>query len=276
MRVILLACALCSVACPASAQEEEEETDPASEAPDAEAPDADDQPLVLELAPELPTPTLEGAEPIGSAEPLPEPPAEPQPTILNHIGLGDHPEWEESEDDGEIPHDIAFETPGDPRGTTTTPDRRGAQVYGVDPEEEPPPYVLAAGAGYARFLAATPVDFFRIEERFEVALPELSGIRLGAAASQMFNDQSYVFGAGVRVGMGVNLCDTGHMQCEGVIYVQPGFLAGLTGPRFDLNASLGLRLLLWRLLSVSVDGGYSLLFDGNSLLHVTGSLGVLF
>jgi len=195
MRIVSLACVIWFFGAVAVAQDEpapeenpasEEESAPpaAEESPEEEPPPEPEESPRLQLAPDLPAPTLEGAEPIGSAEPLPEMTSEPeQPTILEHIGTGDHPEWE-SDDDGELPHDISFETPGDPRSTVTTPTSSGPGAHGTQPEEEPPPYVLAAGAGFAQYLTVGgSLDFFRVEERFEATIPELSGIRLGLAAS---------------------------------------------------------------------------------------------
>jgi len=235
----------------------------------ARAQDAEAAPI------ELPPPTLEEETPALPPEPLPEPPAEEgESQILLRIGPGDHPEWEGSEP---APRDIPFETPGDARSNQATPDNpQGGQIYGTDPEEPLPPFVLAAGAGYARFLASMPVDFFRIEERFEATIPDFPTFRLGAAASQMFGANGYLVGGGVRLGLGVPLCDAGDFVCDGVAYVQPGFLAGLIGARFDLAALLSLRLILVRTVQVAVEGGYSLLFDGASLLYVTGSAGFVF
>ncbi len=227
---------------------------------------------------ELPPPTLVEETPALPPEPLPEPPEEEgESQILLRIGPGDHPEWEGSET---APRDIPFETPGDLR---TTEDLRqsapGVRLDSTDPEpdERPlPPFVLAAGAGYARFLSTEPIDFFRVEERFEATIPEFTTLRLGASASQMFGENGYIVGGGVRLGLGVPFCRNADLVCEGVAYVQPGFLAGLTGPRFDLDALLSLRLILARTVQVAAEGGYSLLFDGNSLLHVTGAAGFVF
>jgi hypothetical protein len=227
---------------------------------------------------ELPAPTLEEAEPVAPPEPMPEPPEEEgEPQILLRIGPGDHPEWEGSEP---APRDIAFETPGDLRTTEDLRQRSaGLRLESADeePDEPPlPPFVLAAGAGYSRFLSTVPIDFFRVEERFEVTIPELSLLRVGAAASQMFGANGYLVGGGVRIGLGVPFCRAGDLVCDGAAFVQPGFLAGLIGARFDLDALLSLRLILVRTVQVAVEGGYSLLFDGNSLLHVTGSAGFVF
>jgi len=222
-------------------------------------------------APALPAPTLEGEEPVAPAEPTTAPELE-EPQILMHIGSGDHPEWEDQTAEN-VPRDIGFEVPGDAR-----PEPGGA-VQGVNPQEPLPPFTLAVGAGFARLLGVVPFDFFRLEERFEATIPDFPQLRLGAAATQMFgSDGNYIVGGGARIGMGTTLCDDGGgLQCEGAIFVQPGFLTGQVGTRFDLNASLGLRLILERLVALAVDGGYSLEIDGNaSLFHVTGQAGFVF
>lgn len=219
----------------------------------------------------LPAPTLQGEEPLAPAEPTAAP-EEEAPQILMHIGSGDHPEWAD-EPSGELPRDIGFEVPGDARQVT------GGAVPGVNAREPLPPFVVTIGAGFARLLAVTPIDFFRLEERFEATVPDFPTLRLGAAATQMFGDNdNYVVGGGARIGMGTTVCDDGGgLQCEGVIFVQPGFLSGQLGTRFDLNASLSLRVILERLFELAIDGGYSLQIDGDaSLFHVTGQAGFVF
>jgi len=228
--------------------------------------------------PTLPPPVLEGEEPVAPAEPSPAP--EPEaPQILAHIGTGDHPE--RAEEEGELPRDIGFDIPmggaspgQDPRQTTAMV---APSLSGVDPEEPPLPFVITVGAGFARLLAMVPLDFFRLEERFEAAVPDFPTLRLGASLSQMFGPSGTIVGGGARVGMGVTLCDERSLSCEGVLFAQPGFLAGLTGTRFDLNASLSLRLVVARLVQVAIDAGYSLqLGDNASLLHVTFQAGFVF
>ena len=221
-------------------------------------------------APALPAPTLEEEEPLAPPEPTTAP-EEEAPEILAHIGPGDHPEWDENES-GALPRDVSFEVPGDTRYAS------GASV-GVDPQEPLPPFVVAVGAGFARLLGVVPIDYFRLEERFEATIPDFPTLRLGAAATQMFgSDGNYIVGGGARIGMGAVVCDDGGgLQCEGVIFVQPGFLTGQLGTRFDLNASLSFRLIVERLIELAVDGGYSLGIDGNaSLFHVTGQAGFVF
>lgn len=226
---------------------------------------------------ELPPPTLDEEEPVVPPEPLPAPEEEEesQPEILTRIGPGQHPEWE---DDGEpTARDIAFETPGDLRSTQASPGNQpSARFDEARPEQPAPPFVIAAGAGWARFLSTVPLDFFRIEERFEATIPEFTTLRIGAGASQMFGPEGYLVGGGVRIGMGVPFCDLGDVVCDGVAFVQPGFMAGLTGPRFDLDALLSLRMNFLRAGQLALEGGYSLLFDGASLLHVTLTGGFLF
>ena len=99
MRRLGLICALCALT-PAAAVAQESE--PAA-------------PVV-----ELPAPTLEEEEPVAPPEPLPAPEEEEEsPQILSHIGIGDHPEWEE-DNEAEVPRDIPFEGPGDARSSQAT------------------------------------------------------------------------------------------------------------------------------------------------------------
>lgn len=268
MRSLATCLALLCLTATARAQEAAPDEDVASEAAPAE-----------EAPPELPPPTLEGEEPVAPPEPLPVAPGEEesQPQILTRIGPGQHPDWEEDEDGESVPRDIPFETPGDMRSSQGTAEHpQGGQIYSTDPEVPSPPFVLAAGAGFARFLAATPLDFFRIDERFEATIPDFATFRIGASATQMIGENGFLVGGGVRLGLGVPLCDTGDVICDGVVYVQPGFMAGLTGPRFDLNALMSLRLNLFHVAQVAVEGGYSFIADAGNLLFVTGSAGVLF
>jgi len=278
-RLLATACALLLTASPAMAQPEAEPA-PAEPAP------AEPAPAEVEAAPPggappvLPAPTLEEEEPIAPAEPLPEaPPTEEEqrrPQILEHIGTGDHPEWEDDED-AELPRDYAFEVPSDQRSNNNTPENpQNPQLISVDEEQEVPPFHLGVGGGWARLLAAVPLDFFRLEERFEARIPDFPELRLGGAAWQMIGDDSYVVGGGLRVGMGVRICDGGGVVCEGLVYVQPGFAAGRTGTRFDLHAGLSLRLVLDRLGLVSIDGAYSLLLESSSIVMLGGAAGFVF
>lgn len=221
----------------------------------------------------LPPPTLEEEEPIAPAEPQPAPEPE-QPVILHRIGTGDHPEWE---DEGELPRDIAFETPGDQRvATNQQAPAPQAQLPAAAPDVAPRTFELGVAGGYARLLAAEAIDLVRVEERFEARLPELEVLRLGVGATQMFSDTRFFVGGGVRIGFGAFFCEAGWVQCEGVATVQPGVLYGdILGVRFDLNASLDLRFLIEHLVELSIGGGYSLLGE-LSLLHVTGQVGFVF
>ena len=240
--------------------------EPTEEGSGAPATDPDEA-----LPPALPPPTLT-EDPSDAPEPAPD----DEPHILTHIGTGDHPEWEGER--GEVPRDVAFEPPAS--AATEGPDAPpGAQtvVPSVRPEEPPPPFVVGVGVGWARLLAMVPIDLLRLEERFEVSIPDFRMLRVGAAATQMLGDAGYVVGGGARVGMGVSVCETGGIVCEGVITVAPGFLTGLVGTRFDLNASLSFRLLIERVLWLAADGGYSLQFaDSVSIVHLTLQLGLLF
>lgn len=258
MSRLLVVCALLGFAPFARAED-----GPVEESPEAE---------VVEELPALPPPTLDEAEPV-----VPAPPEGSQPQILLHIGPGDHPEWETDADEPELPRDIAFEiVPASDHRLMTN--MVGGQVYGVDPEEPVPPFVVTVGAGYARFLGPVPVDFFRIEQRFEARVPGFETLRLGASAAQMIGENGYIVGGGVRIGMAVSLCENGTaLLCEGVVIVQPGFLTGLIGTRFDLNASVSFRVIVERLVQLAIDGGYSLGFGGNgALLHLTGQAGFVF
>ena len=222
----------------------------------------------------LPPPTLEEAEPVAPAEPLPAPPEEEEePQVLMRIGPGGR-SWQDDLDHEPVADDIAFQTPGDLRTTIDAP--QGARLRGAEPEEPMPPFVLGAAIGWGRLIAGMNVDFVRLEERLEAMIPELPAFRIGAAATQMFSDQGYIVGGGVRVGLGVPLCSTGGLVCDGAAFVQPGFLAGFFGARFDLDAILTLRLIVDRVLQLSVEGGYSLAFDGASLAHLSGGAGGVF
>jgi len=271
-RLLAAACALLLVAAPVAAQTQGEEA-PAEADPPAET----DPPSEGEV-PVLPAPTLEEEEPIAPPEPLPPEPEEEegQPQILEHIGPGDHPEWEDGED-GDVPRDYAFEVPGDQRSNVTQPGNPQApQFPSVDEEQEVGPFHLGVGGGWARLLAGIPLDFFRAEERFEAMVPDFETLRLGAAAWQMVAEDRFVVGGGVRIGLGVRICDGAGVICEGSVFFQPGFAAGLTGPRFDLHAGLSLRLILGQLGLLSIDGGYSLLIEGNSIVHLGGTAGLVF
>ena len=244
-----------------AATEEEGARDPAAE--DETSAEVPPPPLAL------PAPTLDDPPPIAPDEPLPSDP-DPQPEILTHIGTGDHSEPEE------LPADIAFEVPGDARSTNSTPEHRpGLELRDQEPDEPLPPFLLSATAGFARFLGPSTLDFVRIEEHFEWTIPEFPVLRIGVGASQSLSGDRYVVGGGARIGMGVPFCHERRLTCEGAVFVQPGFLAGLTGLVFDLNASLTLRLVIGSAFVIEANGGYSFLGAG-SLLHVTGGLGVVF
>lgn len=219
-------------------------------------------------SPVLPTVTLPD-------EPPPEPVAaepEEEPAILHRIGLGDHPDWE---NESEAAPDVAFEVPGDQRTNAPTPQPR-TQLEGVDLEEGPALFSVAVAGGYARLLATQPLDFFRLEERFEARIPAFPVLRVGVGASQMIATDGYLIGGGPRIGLGAYFCGASWIQCEGVANVQPGVMGGShLGVRFDLNASLDLRFLLARLVELSLGGGYSLLQE-LSLFHLTGQVGLVF
>lgn len=261
MRPLAVACALLCLTATARAQDEAAE--PEDGAPGPTAP--------------LPPPTLEEEEPVAPLEPLPAPEEEErEPQILTRIGPGQHPEWEDDADE-EPPRDIAFETPGDLRSSqATATNRPGLRFDGQEPEEPTPPFVLAVGAGWARYLSTVALDFFRIEERFEATIPDFPILRIGAGAAQMFNENGYLVGGGVRLGLGTPFCDLGGVTCDGVAYVQPGFLAGLSGPRFDLDALLSVRINVERVFQLALEGGYSLGIEAVSMPHLSLSAGGLF
>jgi len=150
------ACTLLLLAAPAAAQTEtdEAETDEAETAAEEEPPPPDGE------VPVLPAPTLEEEEPVAPAEPLPAAPEEEdeRPQILEHIGTGDHPEWEDEDEDGELPRDYAIEVPDDQRSNNNTPENpQNPQVMGVDEEQEVPPFHLGVGGGWSRLLAGVPL-----------------------------------------------------------------------------------------------------------------------
>ena len=221
--------------------------------------------------PTLPAPTLEEPPP-GPPEPLPEPEEEEPPVILHRISLGDHPEWE-IEEGQELPRDVAFEVPGDAR----TQQQSGQIRLPSEDEQEPPPtFGVGLGAGFARLLGAVPFDYLRLEQRFEARIPEFPALRVGAAVTEMINDQYYLVGGGARLGLGATWCDAGWVACEGVAIVQPGVMGGdILGVRFDLHAGLDLRFHFRGLLELSVSGGYSLLGE-TSLFHVGGEGAIVF
>lgn len=228
--------------------------------------------VALPEAPALPAPVLD--DPSAPSEPIPEP-EEEEPEILLHIGPGDHPEWEGQE---EVPENAPFVIP-EPTvgaGNAVPQSIARAPANSVDPEEPSPLFSITAGAGFARLLAVEAIDYFRAEERFEARIPDIPTLRLGVAATQMVNDSDYILGGGARLGLGAYLFDEGGVRIEGVATVQFGVLAGpLVGPRFDVNGSFDIHFAFDQLVQLSINGGYSMLFD-DSLFHLTGHLGFLF
>lgn len=217
--------------------------------------------------PTLPAAALEGDEPV-LAEPVPEAPPEEAARILYRIGPGMHPEWEDS---AEPAADLSFVVPGDLRAQGAP-----APLPQDDQTPEVRTFALSVGAGFARLLGVEPVDFVRLEQRFHARVPGMDFLYLGVGASQMFRDDGMIGGGGPRIGLGATFCGTSWIRCEGVAFVQPGFLAGdYVGVLFDLNAALELHFLFPPMLDVALGAGYSLL--GNiSMFHVTGMGGVVF
>ncbi len=267
-----IAVTLALVGCPTLTRPARAQTEEAPEAPaqaDAvpEPPEGDAPP-----PPALPAPTLD-EEPV-LPEPLPVAPPEPEeaPQILYRIGPGRHPEWEEDARDGaSAPADVAFEVPGDLRTT-------GAPMRLPQDDDTPDvlPFGVSVGIGYARLLGIEGVDLFRLEQRFHARVPGIEFLYLGAAASQMLAANAILGGGGPRVGLGATFCGSSWIRCEGVAFVQPGFVTGdLVGTRFDLNAALEARFLLPPTFELGVSAGYSLL-GNTSIFHASATGGAAF
>ncbi len=249
---------------------------PFAQAQDAAESDAEEAPAPL------PEPELTEPEEAMPSEPAPEPAPEEHegPAILEHVGGRPPPappEHIQGEDEGhpansspELPPDIAFVTPGDTRT------RQGVLALPGQSPPPPLPYGISVAGGFTRALIGPmATDFARIEERFEVRLPELGGFLIGGGAAQFFDDQNYVVELGPRVGYGVPFCDAGEVKCEGAVHVQPGVAFGFLGVQFDLNANLDLRLLIGRHFEVGITGSFSFIGGGN-FLSLTGMLGAIF
>ena len=217
--------------------------------------------------PTLPAPSLEDPEmPTG---PAPDPPEEEEetPAVLHHIGVGDHPDWEESADDP-VPADVPFVVPDDMRVAS------GGQLPPTEPEEGPKTFALAVGAGFARLLADPALDFFAITERFDFRVEGFEALRIGAGASELIG-QSFLFDGGARIGLGAFFCQDRIIRCEGVATLQLGVATGGIGTYFSIHADLDLHFLFDNTFQLTVEGGYSLL-GTNSLLFASGLVGLTF
>ncbi|MFK7984960.1 MAG: hypothetical protein AB8I08_02940 [Sandaracinaceae bacterium] len=242
----------------------------------------------------LPAPTLPDPEPIAPPEPETEPEEEegPDAEILFRISRDENEEA--------LPSDVGFETPGDLRtesavqgqvpsilqGTPppreASPDPDGEEDEPLqDPEALPPTFAIAAGGGWSRWLTPSGErDYARIEERFEVRVPDFEALRIGAGAAQLIGlgdeESDLLFEGGVRVAFGFFFCRERWIRCEGTIAVQPGVIGGdLLGASFDLNAGLDLRFLIEEWVEVSLGAAYSLV-GTTSFLHAAGLVGVTF
>lgn len=265
----VLACVLVSSLCVATARAQDRDLErEASEEP-APLPEIETVPL-----PE-PEPEPDEVEPDHE-----ERSARPPLPILERVGGRPH-----RAEDGErratagtesAPPDVAFVVPMGPQGAAGDLRANTSNLRLPGQNTQPaPPYGISAAAGFTRQLAMEPIDYVRVEERFEARIPGFSELRLGVGSAQMINSQYFVIEAGPRVGMGAYFCDTPEMKCEGIIDLQPGVAFGSFGVLFDLNASLDLRLQIERVFEVGVSGAFSFIGDG-TFLSLGGMLGVTF
>lgn len=242
----------------------------------------------------LPSPTLPEESAAEAPDTPPEEPASPRPDPVVLYRIQRSP-------DEAIEPDIGFETPGDLRVETSAegrlppvlrpsiPPRPPAAEASasteptdeldalIEPEWKPSPFRISAGAGWSRLLAVQPIDYARIEERFEARIPDFEALTVGVGLAQLVDlDGRFLFEGGARVAFGFFFCAESWVRCEGGIALQPGVIAGDSlGVQFDLHGALDMRFLLEERVEINLTGAYSLV-GPTSLVHVTGLVGVVF
>ncbi len=209
-------------------------------------------------------PTLEvELEPDPTHEPTPE-----RVPILERIGPPPRRE--------PAPRDVPFTVPSDAQDA-----RIQGQGLELPPEEppEPPIFGIAIGAGWTRQLSNIAIDYVRLEQRFEARIPDFLGFFVGVGVAELFDLTSpgggFIIEVGPRAGFGAGFCDDRLVQCEGVVFIQPGIAAGDLGLQFDFQGALDLRFLFARLVELS--GGAAISFiGGTSFITVSGNAGLRF
>ena len=227
-------------------------------AQDAGAPEEEAEAGEAEAAP-----TLEvELEPDPTHEPTPE-----RVPILERIGPPPRRE--------PASRDVPFTVPSDAQDA-----RIQGQGLELPPEEppEPPIFGIAIGAGWTRQLSNIALDYVRLEQRFEARIPDFLGFFVGVGVAELFDPTAldrYIIEVGPRAGFGAGFCDDRLVQCEGVVFIQPGVAAGYLGLQFDFQGALDLRFLFARLVELS--GGAAISFiGGTTFISVSGNAGLRF
>ncbi|MGE3631927.1 MAG: hypothetical protein AB7P00_18610 [Sandaracinaceae bacterium] len=227
---------------------------------------SDDSEVVPPPPGALPLPALPDGDDLPDEPVEPDPEEEQDGQVLLHIG--DEPPPDPPPTRGSVfggPRDVPFVVPGDMRQT-------GGISAAERPAEEapyvPPMFLIGATAGWTRLLAMEPVDLLWLEQRFEVRIPDLAGLRVGAAVAEHWQPEGFMFEAGGRAGFGAMLFDDRTVLAEAVISLQLGYIGGdYVGNAFDLAGELDVRLQVPRYFELMATAGYSL-FGTTSAIKV--------
>lgn len=218
----------------------------------------------MQLQPSLPSPELT------------EEPARPDaPPILEGVHPGTRPLVEPGEP---LPPDVPFVMPQTPSGTAgdigTVP---VVTMPRAQPEEPPPPFAVSAGGGFTvQLIDPQQVYYARLDQRFDVRIPELDLVRVGFGVAEMISDLRYFVEVGPTIGMGAYFCEDRVVRCEGIIVIQPGLAAGdFLGAQFLFRGALDVRFLFERIVSVAASVAFSRIGEGN-FLHFGGLAGIHF